>query len=1187
MITKIYSKILTSCLVLWLIVASPQVFAQGITPLGPGTYTSIVAGNGVPSSAMVHLDFKSIYTIGDPKGGIRGNCSNCHSLFNERIELAVYAYDPTLDDGKGAKVYDIFHDRSNTDDLIQDADAYVSTSNENTPFPLETVWSDIKGVASRQKIFVKDECKTRGEVSGFWKFMNWFFGNYFQGDCVESYQSEQPVIVELFIPPGSSVSEIKIPGINGGNTQNALDFFESKTLSVRVNGHIQSTISSAQATIPTIHLNVGDDVDFVLHGVENGDARVTGVPQVWLSHFAGESKYYCSPSITPGEYNPWIGFDSNVHGSALRRYDQFPDFDLKVSDWTTQGSDLVFSWTAQRRMNANKVSAVTPVHVWNKQKTLSNGKMQRNNQKEGLDMELLRNWPSWSNVTGKNSFSHYKGVKYQLGLDPDEILYINSQYPATTTEHPPSALVSPSKLKNGKEQWQNVPNEEGDGSAVNWMITAYRKAKGHYNTFYDGYEIQDNGTSAVNPNGDGTGNNRAPGVIAFTIGGSAIKFRVNNTAPFTTDRGFYGHILGPQWPAQDEKQVPYTLTDIISSKVDNYILEYENVNSFGIVTRQTYALKDETQTVKNHVINSGNWTKNFDISSNSGYNTVTAYYKRTPASKRVMIAGKELLEIQLRFVGSPGNPDPAHPNPDGENLNEDRGEGGYIYVEEYRTDSEAGFDYQRFGRFVDPYVTTYTFPIGTETSFSTLDGDPHTFIHSGTEWYLSERTQAKRIPAIMVNENLHYYVDTIHPDNTITDNNTPVGSGRTLTHTWNTAGTYRLRVVYNAHAEPTNLTRANYVFHKVNVVDYSNNQRGRIVVRDLTASERSKLGVSGSHWMLARATDVYSSWKFKDGPRAVKDASTNQQNRFAMFNDYADAYTWKAKNPNGFTFSNLNNPTAVQSWINDHNNLDWFPHNWVRHYNPDNPAHESPHWPEDVDTRYFKDLNKVTGQIDALFTPAPPESWQQRFRWISTTPYQGPRIRTNIKVIYNMQKFFDNQTGAFSGTPVVNPSAFSFWSPSDDQQDEELFYYDLLHGRAVVFDINTADELQVWNPDPANPANTTLIAGYSDLSSNNNLAREAPESNEVETPEEPLSPQVNVFPNPSSDWIVARVALPEAGNVEATLIDLKGNTLFDFEQSLDQGWNTLNIDASTLSGGIYILKVKGQQINQSERIIIN
>ena len=178
------------------------------------------------------------------------------------------------------------------------------------------------------------------------------------------------------------------------------------------------------------------------------------------------------------------------------------------------------------------VSNYVAPHTWCKEKytrkadqyttpceVLGLGPTQRNNQREGLNMELLHAWDNWQ---GDYAYEgHYSGDTYIAGLDPDELVTFNDSL---------GDQVALFKLPEGHEPWKVVPDGEGT-SALNDVITAYQKHREkidndrHYDVPYTGYELQDVGTSPQHPNGTGA-YTYLPGTITLSQGDKAINFKV-------------------------------------------------------------------------------------------------------------------------------------------------------------------------------------------------------------------------------------------------------------------------------------------------------------------------------------------------------------------------------------------------------------------------------------------------------------------------------------------------------------------------------------------------------------------------------------------------------------------------------------------------------------------------------------
>lgn len=801
----------------------------------------------------------------------------------------------------------------------------------------------------------------------------------------------------------------------------------------------------------SIDIKMGDKVTFRLNSKslpEHGP-KIYGVPQTWIANLSGESKYYCSPSVTPGEFNPWLGYDSNVHGVAMRRYDQYPDFKINVDKWAGDSGEYSWSWVAQRRMSALKEN-YTPPHSWKKEKT---SPVQRNNQKAGLNMELLRAFNGWSDHIN-NKLSSYTGPKYLLGLDPDEILYLNYPYSYKKTSGS-RALLS---VKDEKDPWKVVTKDE-TLPVINEIVTAYRKNRENYiNKFvghvkdYDGYEIMDRGTSATIPSGIGEGNVGAPGYVSIKLGSDLFKMKFNVTAPLV-DKGFYQVVQGTGYPAQGGK-AKYSIGGLIgNSNLDGFSLEYMNVNGIGKVTRKTFYLKDESSSVREKVRTTGKWTNEFKISKSRGYNTVTAYYQRTPNSKRVIIGGKELLEIQLRFFGV-------------KEFNEGKGDGGKIYKNEFRNKYDNTFNVLRGDKYTKPYVRQYIIDKNKKYTFSILDSDPHTFNQGGTEWYLSERLQAKKIPKDSLNLFLKYSYNTVAGVN----NNrryTDIGTGENFSYTWNDTNSNLssqiISVTYNPgdnenDINPIEAGSLSILSHKLslpNNASYKSNI-GEILLEPLPSSDFRS--VYGSVFFRIFLDSEYA---YLTGPRAKHDKGTGEANRFSKYNDLKINLTWTA------TLKERGKDKAIgeihhgiigsEDFLTlegyKENFINWFPSSWVRHYNGGIPSDV----PKNDLKRVGGDFSEGKDVLDGLFEEDKRiggdsyEAWQHRFDWIAITPYQGPRVRTNFKAVYHMPAFFDNTTGAFSGNPTL-PKETPLILPSDKEQYTEDNYRDVVNGTVGFFD---------------------------------------------------------------------------------------------------------------------------------------
>lgn len=862
-----------------------------------------------------------------------------------------------------------------------------------------------------------------------------------------NYRPLQPVIIKIDVTNATIMAQgIKVPGLN--DDFDLANYFDpSRRLSVKmyVNNILKATYTAGNRQPQPLNLIMGDSIHFEVqyNGVKS--PRIEGVPEVWIARFAGDLMYYCSPNVQPGEFSPWIGYDSRVHNMQLRAYAGTPDFRLKVKDWSKKSNIWQWGTVAHRQMEAAK-DKYEAAYTWPKYKTLKGGIKQRNNQREGLNIQFLDYWQNGL----FSDFSNFRGnTLYMMGFDDDELFYLNSQYHDAIV-HPPLAGGGIAKLDKipsrfmpeGSEQLYDISTGyPAQGFPLNIIISAYKMNReahiNHNNTYftnYDGYEIQDIGTDEHHPFGTGQGNVSAPGTIKIYAGGQVVTFKINVKSPLQEDKGFYGSLQGNTWPAYYEQNNRYTLTGLKSlpiSELDKFFMTYEGSDALGNLQKQTVFLKDLSAQRKQEVANTGSWSAEFDNSTPT-YACITAYYRRTPTSTPVIVNGKELKSIFLLFFGE-------------SNL-EGKGLGAKIWLNDFRTTKTPTYKVPRkFGQrtlYMTDYVREYTFHVGETTTFEAWDGDPHLFYDSGIEWFLSSRTLAERIPDSYLDGTapgvkipyLRFYINGIEQ--------TTGRSGKKFTHTWKHAGDYVLKVVYRTDGGLTSYQ------HKIKIVDYPPlehlPQLGTIRCRNLTDQEIRYLGIAdASDYRAFEVTNVYSSYMYKSGPRACVPFV----NRWADHNDYAAQYSWTM-------------PLAEEAnkFINEYSDLNWFWHYWALHYSSnwrDNmPYGLPPYVPNDEVTRINgSELDDFSGVIAPLFDELLYAKWQRTIPLVSYTDFQGNRLRTNPSCIYDLYYMWNNSTGAFSGHPVLPPDPSYIQAPdiTDEQKDRQELYYNLKSGKLLIY----------------------------------------------------------------------------------------------------------------------------------------
>lgn len=83
--------------------------------------------------------------------------------------------------------------------------------------------------------------------------------------------------------------------------------------------------------------------------------------------------------------------------------------------------------------------------------------------------------------------------------------------------------------------------------------------------------------------------------------------------------------------------------------------------------------------------------------------------------------------------------------------------------------------------------------------------------------------------------------------------------------------------------------------------------------------------------------------------------------------------------------------------------------------------------------------------------------------------------------------------------------------------------------------------------------------------------------------------ELTVYPNPSDGLFTLRVAAGEehVGTYEGALFDLQGHMVASYRWTIDQpGPYTFRVGSRELTGGIYILAVRGVHIRWAERLVV-
>ena len=837
-------------------------------------------------------------------------------------------------------------------------------------------------------------------------------------------------------------------------------------------------------------------------------------PYAWMAFFGGEVLFMEESSIAPGDWRPFLGYDSQVHGTVLRPYPT--GFMPKYDHWEVVRKENHVTYRTFARITRLMDPELAHDHhappkpYWPKQKTTP--VKQRNNQREGLNMELLRAW------TAGGNYRSYTGKRYLPGLDADELIYLRSSRGEGDSISVNSIIAS-----DTSEEWKKVPDKEL-ANPIDDILRIYRKNRRSYigaspgpakGTSADYYprvnrEILDKATSAAYPNGNGTGNVYGSGQVRLWIpqktqqggssSGSIIKFPVHSYVPLNEhlgkneEAGFYAHITGPGYPVVGEKGLVYIIKNLTHDKKNNYAVSFDYENSAGEHSHYTAYSKDasdkEWTTPLEGQPNSAFWHVTLPEMNGYGYYGISLWYKNAQFAGEswVRIAGKELLDINLRFVSVPGDNYSTGGRPY-IGLQEGVGDGAGIWLDGYADSQHYDYNTRKFSRYSKDYTHQYVVHAGDALRFQVMDADPHTFYHEGTEWYLSARTQAKRLRGAALNQQLSLtmYKKAREGWNKFKETKLTEANIMKLSVTEGTCRSEpgcKLQFRYRG---------ANPVTHYLyNIGSREKNEKVQIHTRTLSDLQKGWLKAAGvtlgdQEWNTHKVGNILSRHRYVTGPRVHTDK--RQINRFHPGNDYADSYIWKYDNK---PYANLGSDylpsgmmSAIRSWKAG---KDWLPRAYVRHASETDTNGKV--GPQDLldsgitVTKFSEMTDTQKGRFEAMFEYSM-EPWQIRLPWLShvfdPSPYNAGkmftdyRARTNIKAIYDMKKFFDNDHGAFSGNPFPRKGSILNKLMTDDVKFRRFFMNDLATGRMIVlpasiYKNNFFSHIQVTNtktPDQA------------------------------------------------------------------------------------------------------------------------
>jgi hypothetical protein len=79
---------------------------------------------------------------------------------------------------------------------------------------------------------------------------------------------------------------------------------------------------------------------------------------------------------------------------------------------------------------------------------------------------------------------------------------------------------------------------------------------------------------------------------------------------------------------------------------------------------------------------------------------------------------------------------------------------------------------------------------------------------------------------------------------------------------------------------------------------------------------------------------------------------------------------------------------------------------------------------------------------------------------------------------------------------------------------------------------------------------------------------------------------MNVYPNPSHDEVNLSFSMDKASDVIVSITDLTGKRLYSKSVKTTSGNNSIPIDVSVISKGVYVLSLSSDMVNATRRIVI-
>ncbi len=1048
----------------------------------------------------------------------------------------------------------------------------------------------------------------------------------------------------------------------------------------------------------------GDEVNFETSSDEN--PKVSGLTSTDVFRWAGEVLFFQSEIQYDNNETviPFLAFDSNVHGVKMRKFPASMNGSLKKTGFLNVDNIKRLKWIANGRYD-NGISASLrsdmDIYQGYRKNLFSNVKWkgvnqsypnqnkfygpvspniiyQMNNQKEGLNLELL------------DQFLANKS--FVAGLDPDELIYQDWNfsdlvYYRTILERDQKKFryISDDKWKDPKGLGTSI--NAGLDRFLDKTLQIYANApwydyRGNEIDDVDLYRYQDNVMRIQNKDFDNKlpqdmFNNKRPVYYIDSrfnkpiINNRNLYFAVNQIdQPFKInlivnsvlegprinkgrydlndeDRknpqvNFYGIIDGPIHVSRYQKDVEYKVSEDIVKNSGSFKLVYTYEDPNGIISEDVQDIDNENKKVL------------FNIRGikGGGYHDVTLRYSPVKGELKdyVIIAGKELIDMDLRFIFSPDqtqgkdfsyNPQTTFGTTEYTKLakgkvtlGENKGNGKNWFLSDVNKTLEANDYGTNYGYKDHSVVKTYTLGIDETITLTVMDADPHSLVHYTPDFYLSERRLSKRLLDDELSDAKGHskieWFSSVSRDFTYPKLEA-VGRYCTFKPRSSSYGLkpLYLKAVFNGHSEVVvkmvirNITEGKITCVGLNAGASLGLVEGRTLSDDqynFIKTLLPSLATSKGNLRLYKIQDLLSSYTY--GQKSDWDAKwysafryialggsnkeVGEHKRFADDANYDARFVWEFRKnklneskyilPNkDFTYDFTD--VGVKSIYVDRYLSKWFPRSWIRHLDSPPASPELPQTRTDALVSSYNDYN------DESFSKYPSankyEPWQIRLPWISQAGLNGYKTRWNIKCIYDLKKIFDvTKVGTAYGltsdrtaydAAILGDNGSQILPGFDDKQREyQELYQMLVNGELLLVNKLELDKKSSTVYIAVRDKAQTLVYNNT-LPTTTSSSKLSGGTKEVSLTDDENSSFCKVYPNPSSQGIFKLdINIPqENAQLELQLTDIAGKNIYTSPvKTVSGSYSTTVGEKLNLLKGVYLLTIKINDDTETQKLIV-